>query len=183
MEAPFRRERDQQGERHLRRIGLFFASLALLNLPRSQPSATTLWIPLRSDRAPLSWPQKIAICSTPFAATPPWYRLRPNTMKSAIRNGSGETPAPSETSRPEPHRTASEPSTAQTVGKRGQVVSLVVVSSDVDDERAIPTASREKPMKPSKKALPAVFAGKAFRVETTGIEPATSGLQSQRSPS
>ena len=37
----------------------------------------------------------------------------------------------------------------------------------------------ENRLKPSKKALPAVFASKAFGVETTGIEPATSGLQSQ----
>ena len=33
---------------------------------------------------------------------------------------------------------------------------------------------------PSEKALPAVFANKAFPVETTGIEPVTSGLQSQQ---
>ncbi len=39
-------------------------------------------------------------------------------------------------------------------------------------------STQSKPRKQSKKALPAVFADKAFLVETTGIEPVTSGLQS-----
>lgn len=49
-------------------------------------------------------------------------------------------------------------------------------------ERWYQRVKRAIPMSSSKKALPAVFAGKAFLVETTGIEPVTSGLQSQRSP-
>jgi integrase len=75
------------------------------------------------------------------------------------------------------------PAFAPNSGKRGQAVSFAVISSDDDDERTARRANNENRLKPSKKALPAVFASKAYRVETTGIEPATSGLQSQRSPS
>ena len=67
-------------------------------------------------------------------------------------------------------------------GKTGQTVSFAVISSAGTDERISRRAKRANPMNSSKKALPAVFADKAFRVETTGIEPVTSGLQSQRSP-
>ena len=75
------------------------------------------------------------------------------------------------------------PPVAPNSGKRGQTVSFAVISADDAGERMRRGASDEKPTKSSKKALPAVFADKAYRVETTGIEPATSGLQSQRSPS
>ena len=75
------------------------------------------------------------------------------------------------------------PTDALNSGKRRQTVSFAVISSADGDERVARSVTLEKPMKQSEKALPAVFASKAFRVETTGIEPATSGLQSQRSPS
>ena len=75
------------------------------------------------------------------------------------------------------------PVVAPTVGNRGHFGSFAVISSDDDDERTARSATLENRTKPSEKALPAVFASKAYRVETTGIEPATSGLQSQRSPS
>ena len=68
-------------------------------------------------------------------------------------------------------------------GKPRQSVSFAVISSDDADEQMARRATVENRRKPSEKALPAGFANKAFRVETTGIEPATSGLQSQRSPS
>ena len=68
-------------------------------------------------------------------------------------------------------------------GKPRESVSSAVISSDDDDERMARRATLGNRTKPSEKALPAVFASKAYRVETTGIEPATSGLQSQRSPS
>ncbi len=51
------------------------------------------------------------------------------------------------------------------------------------DGRATRQMSDENPMKPSKKALFARSANKAFEMETTRIELATSGLQSRRSPS
>jgi len=62
-------------------------------------------------------------------------------------------------------------------------VSFPAISSADGDELAATSGMLSKRLIPSKKALPAVFASKAFGVETTGIEPATSGLQSQRSPS
>ena len=75
------------------------------------------------------------------------------------------------------------PAFAPNIGERGQSVSFAVISSDDADERTPRRSKHANPMISSEKALPAVFASKAFRVETTGIEPATSGLQSQRSPS
>ncbi len=56
-------------------------------------------------------------------------------------------------------------------------MSFAVISSGDGDKRTARSATRDNPTKPNKKTLPAVIAGKAFRVETTGIEPATSGLQ------
>ena len=75
------------------------------------------------------------------------------------------------------------PAFAPNSGQRGESVSFAVISSDDGDERTTRRATHANRRKPSEKALPAVFASKAYRVETTGIEPATSGLQSQRSPS
>ena len=75
------------------------------------------------------------------------------------------------------------PAFAPNSGKRGQTVSFAVISSADGDERMPRRVKRENSMKPSEKALFAGFANKAFRMETTGIEPVTSGLQSQRSPS
>ena len=73
-------------------------------------------------------------------------------------------------------------SVAPNIGQRGHTVSFGVQSS-VDADGSMPHRARdEKPMIPSKKALFADSANKAFRMETTGIEPVTSGLQSQRSP-
>ena len=66
------------------------------------------------------------------------------------------------------------PPVAPNSGKRGQSVSFAVISSDVDDERTTRPATLAKRMKPSKKALPAVFAGKALEVEDNGVEPMTS---------
>ena len=75
------------------------------------------------------------------------------------------------------------PPVAPNSGKRGQTVSFAVISPGLADERTLKRSTLENSYESSKKALPAVFADKAYRVETTGIEPATSGLQSQRSPS
>jgi hypothetical protein len=71
---------------------------------------------------------------------------------------------------------------APNVGKPGQSVSFAVVTSEFEDEQLTRRATVETPRKPSKKASFAGSANKAFRVETTGVEPVTSGLQSQRSP-
>ena len=49
------------------------------------------------------------------------------------------------------------------------------------DEQVMGSTTHERHYEPNKKASPAVFASKAFGVETTGIEPATSGMQSQPS--
>ncbi len=68
------------------------------------------------------------------------------------------------------------PAFAPNSGKPGQSVSFAVISSADTDERMPRRAKRENPMKPSEKALSAGFANKAFLVETTGIEPVTSGL-------
>ena len=46
------------------------------------------------------------------------------------------------------------PVVAPTVGKRGQIVSFAVVSSDDDDERMTRTATHAKPMKPREKPCP-----------------------------
>ena len=75
------------------------------------------------------------------------------------------------------------PDVAPNIGKQGQTVSLAVISADDAGERMRRGASDEKPMKSSKKALPAVFADKAFRVEDSGIEPLTSCMPCKRSPS
>ena len=74
------------------------------------------------------------------------------------------------------------PAFAPNSGKRGQTVSFAVISSAAGDERDSRTAKNANPMKPSEKALPAVFADKAFRVERKGVEPSTSALRTQRSP-
>jgi len=67
------------------------------------------------------------------------------------------------------------PPVAPNSGKRGQSVSFAVISSDDADERTPRRATLANRMKPSKKkALPAVFAGKAFDVEDNGVEPMTS---------
>ena len=65
--------------------------------------------------------------------------------------------------------------------QRSQSVLMAVISSDVDDERATPTGRYAPPMNQSKKALPAVFAGKAFQTRSTGLEPAASSVTSWRS--
>ena len=43
------------------------------------------------------------------------------------------------------------------------------------------SGTRDNRTKPSEKALPAVFADKAFRVERKGVEPSTSALRTQES--
>ena len=75
------------------------------------------------------------------------------------------------------------PAFAPNSGKRGQTVAFAVISSDNDDERVARRAAHENRRKPSKKALSAVFADKAFRVEDSGIEPLTSCMPCKRSPS
>ena len=66
------------------------------------------------------------------------------------------------------------PVVAPNSGDRGQTVSFPVLASNLGDERPASVASDENPVKPSKKALPAVFAGKASEGWLTGFEPATS---------
>ena len=66
------------------------------------------------------------------------------------------------------------PDVAPAVGNRGQSMSFAVISSDNADERKTRLATPVNRMKPSKKALPAVFAVKAFDVEDNGVEPMTS---------
>ncbi len=74
------------------------------------------------------------------------------------------------------------PTVAPNIAHSGQTRSLAVhASTDTDGPMPL-RVNDANPMKTSKKALSAVFANKAFLVETTGIEPVTSGLQSQRSP-
>ena len=68
-------------------------------------------------------------------------------------------------------------------GKRGQTVSFAVISSADGDERVTRRATQENPNDSSEKALPAVFANKAFSVERRRIELPTSALRTQRSPS
>ena len=66
------------------------------------------------------------------------------------------------------------PPVAPNSGKLRQSVSFAVISSNAADERTTRPATLANRMKPSKKALPAVFAGKAFEVEDNGVEPMTS---------
>ncbi len=66
------------------------------------------------------------------------------------------------------------PAFAPNIGQRGQSVSFAVISSGDADEPVTSRVTHANPMKPSKKALSAVFADKAFRVEDSGIEPLTS---------
>ena len=66
------------------------------------------------------------------------------------------------------------PVVAPNSGKRGQSVSFAVISSADGDERTVRRATLANPYNSSKKASPAVFAGKAFGVEDSGIEPLTS---------
>ena len=75
------------------------------------------------------------------------------------------------------------PAFAPNSGKRGQTVSFAVISSDDAGERTPPRATLENHYESSKKALSAVFASKAFRVERRRIELPTSALRTQRSPS
>ena len=67
-------------------------------------------------------------------------------------------------------------------GKAGQTVSFVVHSSTDAYDSSSKRLTNENPMKPSEKALSAVFANKAFQVERRGVEPPTSALRTQRSP-
>ena len=53
-------------------------------------------------------------------------------------------------------------------------MSFAAISSDDADERALRRSTHANPMISSEKALSAVFADKAFRVEDSGIEPLTS---------
>ena len=82
-----------------------------------------------------------------------------------------------------PKRDCISSSLVPNTGKPREAVSFGVISWDDADERMPRRSTHTDTMISSEKTLPAVFASKAFRVETTGIEPATSGLQSQRSPS
>ena len=75
------------------------------------------------------------------------------------------------------------PPVAPNSGKRGQTVSFAVISSDDAGERTPPRSTLENHYESSKKALSAVFASKAFRVERRRIELPTSALRTQRSPS
>lgn len=74
------------------------------------------------------------------------------------------------------------PTVAPNSGERGQSVSFAVHSSTDGDENASRTTLSENPKNSSKKALPAVFASRAFQVERRGVEPPTSALRTQRSP-
>ena len=75
------------------------------------------------------------------------------------------------------------PDVAPNIGKQGQTVSFAVISPGLADERTLKRSTLENPCESSKKALPAVFADKAFRVEDSGIEPLTSCMPCKRSPS
>jgi integrase len=74
------------------------------------------------------------------------------------------------------------PDVAPTLGNSGQSVSFAVISSDVADERASRRVTHENPSETNKKALSAVFADKAFKVEDNGVEPMTSCMPCKRSP-
>ena len=74
------------------------------------------------------------------------------------------------------------PAFAPNSGKGGQTVSFAVISSDDADERTARKSTHANPMISSEKALSAVIANKAFRVERRGVEPPTSALRTQRSP-
>ena len=54
------------------------------------------------------------------------------------------------------------PVVAPNIGQRGQSVSFAVISSDDADESVTSRVTHANPMKPSKKALSAVFAGQGF---------------------
>ncbi len=102
----------------------------------------------------------------------------PSTERNSMRaTGTDDTPCFSGAT----GKSFVAPPVAPNVGERGQSVSFAVISSDIDDERMARTATNENHYDSSKKALPAVFAGKASDVGATGFEPATSWSQTRRS--
>ena len=69
----------------------------------------------------------------------------------------------------------------QTLANGGKLCRLLNHSSADEDESSIRGSGRtQNPMKPNKKALPAVFANKASKVERKGFEPSTSALRTQQ---
>ena len=87
-------------------------------------------------------------------------------------------PLPSNRDTSHASRHSVAPSVAPNIAHSRPKRSLAVTPSKGPDVLIPLRTTDANPVKPSKKALPAVFANKAFRVETTGIEPVTSGLQS-----
>ena len=68
------------------------------------------------------------------------------------------------------------PVVAPNIGQRGQSVSSATIASGDADEPVASRVTHANPMKPSKKALSAVFADKALKVSPAGVEPATFGF-------
>ena len=68
------------------------------------------------------------------------------------------------------------PAFAPTVGERGQILSFAVHSADAKDERVTRRATPAKPMKHSKNATPAVFAGPKLKCSREGsnLQPSAS---------
>ena len=109
------------------------------------------------------------------------WKSSPSTERAVMRAAGTDDRNTSADSRHAVNSVA--PVVAPTVGQPGQTVSSAVISSAVDDERMTRRATHENRMQPSKKALPAVFADKALKVEDSGIEPLTSCMPCKRSPS
>ncbi len=72
------------------------------------------------------------------------------------------------------------PTVTPDAGKSRLSGSFPVIASGNADRRTTRRANAENPIKPSKKALFAGFANKAFQVERKGVEPSTSALRTQR---
>ena len=68
------------------------------------------------------------------------------------------------------------PEFAPTVGERGQILSFAVHSADTNDERVTRRATPANPMKHSKNAMPAVFAGPKLKCSREGsnLQPSAS---------